>query len=116
MSETPKEIKVEVSNVVINIGEKKISLTLEEARKLKNALNELFPAPITVIKEKEVEKPYHWEYPYIKAIPDAPIHRQVVSIYAAYPIGSEVSPGYLEITTSSFCATTKEGNMNVEIK
>lgn len=116
MAEEQKEIKVEVSNITLNIGDKKITLTLDEARRLKAALNELFPSPVTIIKEKEVERPYHWEDRYIKAVPDTPMHRQVVSVYSAFPMGSEVPPGYLELNTGTLSATVTNGIMNVDVK
>lgn len=116
MSDEQKEVKVEVSNITINIGDKKISLTLDEARRLKAALNELFPSPVTVIKETEVERPYRWEDRILKAVPDTPKHRQVVSIYSAFPMGSEVPPGYLELTTGTLSATVTNGVMNVDVK
>lgn len=42
--EKDKAVKeVKVSKIVLKIGDKSIELTLDEAKKLKDSLNELFP-------------------------------------------------------------------------
>lgn len=46
------ENNIAIKNLNLNIGKKEISLTLEEARKLQDVLNDLF-------KEKEVVKEVH---------------------------------------------------------
>ncbi len=62
--------KVKIKSVEIEVGEKKFNLTVEEAKKLKNVLDELFGKEI--IKEvKEIHHhdghshPWYWYPPYI---------------------------------------------------
>jgi len=60
--------KVQIKSVEIEVGKKKFNLTVEEAKKLKNVLDELFGKEI--IKEvKEIHHhdghshPWYWNYP-----------------------------------------------------
>jgi monoamine oxidase len=60
--------EVVIKNVVVKIGEREIVLTIEEAKKLKDALEGIFGKE--VIKETKIihehdwyEKPYVWPWP-----------------------------------------------------
>ena len=56
--ETKEDVKI--NNIVLNIGKKEISLTVEQAKKLKSMLNDLFGKEI--IKEVKHEHHYDWWY------------------------------------------------------
>lgn len=63
-----KEKKIEVTGLNLKLGDKKITLTVEQAKKLKQALDEIFgkkevireiPCPYPV----RPYTPWYWEYP-----------------------------------------------------
>ena len=59
--------EVEIKKLVINMGEKELSLTMEEAKKLKECLEELFEKKVIVEKtivREEVVKHYPSYPPY----------------------------------------------------
>lgn len=49
-----------IEELKLNLGSKKVSLTVDEAKKLKKALNDLFGKEVV---RKVVKDPY-WPYPY----------------------------------------------------
>ena len=52
--------KVEIKNIEFKIGKKQLNLTVEEAKKLKAILDELFGKEII----KEIREIHHYDYPY----------------------------------------------------
>ena len=52
---------VRIEEVVLKIGDKKITLSVEEARELKTKLNDLFGRE--VIREIVYKDKWYWEYP-----------------------------------------------------
>lgn len=70
MSKEVKAKEIVIKNVVVTIGDRDIILTVEEAKKLKVALEELFPSPIKETKiirenydwDKWYRDPYVWPY------------------------------------------------------
>jgi len=83
MSKTETE-KVEIKKIVLKVGDEEISLTPENAKKMKELLDELFGK--TVIREDHHH--HHHDYIYhdwmpIKWYPDNP-----------YPTWTAVSPNY----------------------
>ena len=53
--------KIEVSKIEIKIGGKVISLTLAEAKELRDILDETFPkaSPVTIIRDHYYPRPYY---------------------------------------------------------
>ena len=64
-----KEKEVKIEKMVLNIDGEKVSLSMEQAKKLKGILDDLFGKEIIreVIKEHHYHdwyyKPYKWNYP-----------------------------------------------------
>ena len=56
------EGKVEIKELKLQLGKKEVVLTVEEARKLKKALEDIFGRDI--IREVKEEHHYHDHYPY----------------------------------------------------
>ena len=62
--EQEKEIKIE--KMVLNIDGEKVNLSMEQAKKLKKILDELFGKEVEVVKEHHYHdnwytKPYYWK-------------------------------------------------------
>ncbi len=59
--------KAEIKTLVLDLGSKEIELTVEQAKKLHKALEEMFGEKTVTIKEYPVyiesQRPY-WGYPY----------------------------------------------------
>lgn len=55
-----KQEEVKINNIVLNVGKKEIVLTVEQAKKLKSLLEDLFGKEI--IKEVKHEHHYDWWY------------------------------------------------------
>ena len=54
--------KVEIKNIEFKVGKKQLNLTVEEAKKLKSILDELFGKEII----KEIKEIYHPYFPYYR--------------------------------------------------
>lgn len=54
-----KQDKVKITRLTIKIGGKSVSVTMEEARKLKEAMDEIFPAQLEPIQIHWHHEPYH---------------------------------------------------------
>ena len=67
--EKDKEVKIE--KMVLNIEGEKVSLSMDQAKKLKKILDELFGKDVIreVVKEHHYRdwyyQPYKWNYPYV---------------------------------------------------
>lgn len=57
-------MEIKVSEVVIEIGTKKVSLTPDQARELRDALSQLLGAEKEIVKEREhnYPNPYPWRW------------------------------------------------------
>jgi hypothetical protein len=88
---------VKITDITIKIGGKSVKVTLDEARKLKEALDEIFPAQVEPVQ-------IHWHHePYI--IPSQP--------YSPYwQFGAETTLGGQGVaTTSATLSIQAEGNI-----
>ena len=59
--------KVQVSKIVVKMGDKEVELSLAEAKELQELLNETFGTKETVYIPSQpiyVERPYRWTYPH----------------------------------------------------
>lgn len=62
--------KSKISKIIITIGSVEVTCTPEQIRDLKEALDEMYPAPKEIIREyhldwyRQVPKPY-WHNPYL---------------------------------------------------
>ena len=65
----PKETEVKIEKMTLNIDGEKISLTIEQAKKLKKVLEELFGKEIIKEVTREVDHhhyhDYYWNKPYV---------------------------------------------------
>ena len=50
---------VKITSITIKIGGETISVTMEEAKKLKDAMDEIFPASIEPIQIRYINEPYY---------------------------------------------------------
>jgi hypothetical protein len=62
------EVKAEIKKVVLKVSDKEISLSVDEAKKLKELLNELFGKEIVkeyipISQPYPVYPPWRWNYP-----------------------------------------------------
>jgi len=86
------EEKMEIKEIVLKLGKKEVSLTVEEAKKLKELLGELFGKEIV----KEIVKEEHHHYD----------HYRPFWYYQPYYYNS---CGGL-VTNTQLCATTQSNN------
>jgi len=56
--------KVQIKKMVIQMGKKEVTLSIEEARELQQALNEIFDREVKVVKEEHHHHHSHREYPW----------------------------------------------------
>lgn len=90
-TERPEAVKI--SRITINIGGKTINITTNEAKELKEALDEVFPAQVDPVQ-------IHWHHePYW--VPDVPYSPH-------WRFGAETTPGGTGVST---CAAT----LNVDV-
>jgi len=59
---TDKESEVKIDKMTLNIDGEKVSLTIEQAKKLKKVLDELFGKEVIKEVVKEIEHHYHKDY------------------------------------------------------
>jgi len=67
--------KVEISKIVVEVGGKKIELSVDDAKKLKDLLNDIFGQPIQPINlgTETIKEIHHYDYPiYIDRTPYNP--------------------------------------------
>lgn len=64
-----KEKTIEISSLTLNIGSREIALSIDEARKLKAALDNLF----------KTETVHHWHYDYFKKVEPRPWWETTIS-------------------------------------
>lgn len=59
--------EVKISSIVLQFGDREITIPIDQAKKIRDALNEIFGAPETSIKivEREVIRDRSWDKPYI---------------------------------------------------
>lgn len=71
--------KIEIKKIVIKVGEKELSFSMEEAKELQNILNETFGGEKAIYFPSypvyiEVERPYRITSPYNPYIPTWPTY------------------------------------------
>ena len=92
--------EVSIKKVVLSIGKKEIELTVEEARQLKDSLDQVFGEK--VIKETVIERRVDWQW-----IWPQPIYTPLVPTNPLYP-----DPPYR--TTQIWCGTDTN-SLNIQI-
>ena len=72
-----KEKEIEITKVVLKLGAREVELTVDEARKLKSALDGLF-------KEKEIVREVH-HHDYWRWYWNQPIYNPITTTYPSKP-------------------------------
>ena len=98
-TETKKEVAI--SKVVVQLGRRELILDIEEAKQLKNVLNELFGQVIVEKTEVVKEHHYHNNYPYFYNYPP-------VTYYGNYSTGG--------LNGAIYCSTVTNSTMPAQFK